>query len=121
MAPHALLCDGIFAAGEACHIGGPWWSFTKTVLAAAAYHDALELNHDAWPPGVMLARSDAERLPAGNLLPQPLLSAMLDRYPVGGPVAGRPWKQPGYGLGLMTGYTTGGALIAACIEMLERP
>jgi CubicO group peptidase (beta-lactamase class C family) len=53
-----------------------------------------------------------QRLLTGDLLPQPLLSAMLDRYPVDGPIAGRPWKVPGYGLGLMIGETTNGDLIA---------
>jgi CubicO group peptidase (beta-lactamase class C family) len=53
-----------------------------------------------------------QRLLTGDLLPQPLLSAMLDRYPVGGPIAGRPWKTPSYGLGLMIGETTSSELIA---------
>src|SRR4029453_11081869 len=33
-------------------------------------------------------------------------------YPVGRPIAGRPWKTPAYGLGLMIGETTNGELIA---------
>ena len=53
-----------------------------------------------------------QRLLTGDLLPQPLLSAMLDRYPVGGPIAGRPWNTPSYGPGLMIGETTSGELIA---------
>jgi hypothetical protein len=53
-----------------------------------------------------------QRLLGGDLLPPPLLSAMCDRYLVGGPIADRPWKTPSYGLGLMIGETTGGALIA---------
>jgi CubicO group peptidase (beta-lactamase class C family) len=53
-----------------------------------------------------------QRLLVGDLLPAPLLSAMCDRYLVGGPIADRPWKTPSYGLGLMIGETTGGALIA---------
>jgi CubicO group peptidase (beta-lactamase class C family) len=53
-----------------------------------------------------------QRLLAGDLLPQPLLSSMLDRYSVGGPIVDRPWKTPAYGLGLMIGETTGGELIA---------
>ena len=35
-----------------------------------------------------------ERLLTGDLLPQPLRSAMLDRYRVDGPISGRPWKVP---------------------------
>jgi CubicO group peptidase (beta-lactamase class C family) len=53
-----------------------------------------------------------QRLMGGDLLPPPLLSAMCDRYLVGGPIAGRAWKTPSYGLGLMIGETTGGELIA---------
>ena len=53
-----------------------------------------------------------QRLLAGNLLPPSLLSAMCDRYLVGGPIAGRPWQTPSYGLGLMIGETTSGELIA---------
>ena len=43
-----------------------------------------------------------DRLLAGQLLPAALMGAMLDSRPVGGPVAGRPWRSPAYGLGLMT-------------------
>jgi CubicO group peptidase (beta-lactamase class C family) len=53
-----------------------------------------------------------QRLLAGGLLPPHLLSAMLDRYSVGRPIVGRPWKTPSYGLGLMIGETTGGEVIA---------
>jgi CubicO group peptidase (beta-lactamase class C family) len=236
MASYALLSDGLFVAGEGHDIEVPWWSFTKTVLAAgalvlvrdgrlaldeplrdrpytlrqllqhragvanygalSAYHDAVARNEDAWPVADLLARCHADQLLfapgtgwtysnigyfqvrelierttqsrldealdrlvlrplgvagvrlsvdrkdfrnaydprwvyhgllmgslrqaalllqsllAGNLLPSPLLSAMLDRYPVGGSIADRPWKAPGYGLGLMMGYTHGDALIA---------
>jgi len=42
-----------------------------------------------------------DRLLAGQLLPAELLRAMLEVHPVGGPVAGRPWQSPGYGLGIM--------------------
>jgi CubicO group peptidase (beta-lactamase class C family) len=233
---HVLVREGAVVAsnGDAADI--PWWSFTKTVLAAAAlalvrdgrlvldeqlstrpytlrqllqhraglteygrlraYHEAVERNDDAWPADEMLARTEAEhliyepgqgweysnigyfhvrrlieretrspldvamtnlvlaplgvdgvrlvterkdfsstydpkwvyhgllvgpldsaarllqRLLTGDLLPRHLLSAMLDQYPVGRPIAGRPWKTPSYGLGLMIGETTSGELIA---------
>ena len=42
-----------------------------------------------------------DRLLAGQLLPAELLRAMLEVHPVGGPIAGRPWQSPGYGLGIM--------------------
>ena len=53
-----------------------------------------------------------DRLMTGHLLPADLLAAMLRPHPVGGPVAGRPWISPGYGLGLMIGDVTGGSAIA---------
>ena len=236
MRSHVLIRDGRVAARHGGAGDVPWWSFTKTLLAAAAlalvrdgrlalddriggqsytlrqllqhraglteygrlpaYHDAVARGDDAWTPAEMLARADADRLRyppgegwdysnigyfhvrelierttgqslgqalhelviaplgiehvrlaverrdfsptydpkfvyhgllvgplreaalllqrllAGDLLPQPLLSAMLDRYSVGGPIVDRPWKAPAYGLGLMIGETTGGELIA---------
>jgi CubicO group peptidase (beta-lactamase class C family) len=231
-----LVRQGAIAASQGGAADVPWWSFTKTVLAAAAlvlvrdgrlvlddrpdgrpytlrqllqhraglteygrlraYRDAVARNDDAWPAAEMLARTEADclryppgegwdysnigyfhvrelverttdrplgaalhelvmaplgivcvrlaserrdvspdydpkwvyhgllagpldqaalllqRLLTGGLLPQPLLSAMLDRYPVGGPIMDRPWKAPAYGLGVMIGETTGGELIA---------
>lgn len=53
-----------------------------------------------------------DRLMTQDLLPQALKAAMLQAHPVGGPVAGRPWLSPGYGLGLMCGGVKGGLTIA---------
>lgn len=236
MIAHVLVREGIAVTGNGDTADVPWWSFGKTVIAAAAlvlvrdgrlaldellpnrpytlrqllqhraglteygrlaaYHEAVGRNDDAWPADEMLARTAAERLVyepghgwgysnigytfvrrlieratdrslgdaldhlvleplgiagvrfaadrahyspdydprwvyhgllvgplhqaalllqrllTGDLLPSPLLSAMCDRYRVGGPIADRPWKTPSYGLGLMIGETTGGELIA---------
>lgn len=233
---HVLVREGAVVTGKGDTADVPWWSFTKTVIAAAAlalvrdgrldldellsgksyslrqllqhraglteygrlaaYHEAVARNDDAWAADEMLARTGADRLVyepgrgwgysnigytfvrrlieqatdrslgdaldvlvlkplgiggvrfaadraryspdydprwvyhgllvgpighaalllqrllTGDLLPPPLLSAMCDRYPVGGPIADRPWKTPSYGLGLMIGETTGGELIA---------
>jgi CubicO group peptidase (beta-lactamase class C family) len=234
---HVLVREGAVVASDGDAADVPWWSFTKTVIAAAAlalvrdgrldldeplpnrpytprqllqhraglteygrlpaYHEAVGRNEDAWPADEMLARTAADRLVyepgkgwvysnigfyfvrrlieqatectlgdaldnlvlkplgivgvrfaadrahyspgcydprwvyhgllvgpvapaalllqrllAGDLLPPPLLSAMCDRYSVGGPIAGRPWKTRCYGLGLMIGETTSGELIA---------
>ena len=232
---HVLIREGAVVASNGDAADVPWWSFSKTVIAAAAlalvrdgrlaldeplpdrpytlrqllqhraglteygrlpaYHEAVARNEDAWPADEMLARTVADRLVyepgkgwgysnigyyfirrlieqttgralgdalddlmlkplgiagvrvaadrahyspdydprwvyhgllvgplqqaalllqrllTGDLLPPPLLSAMCDRYLVGGPIAGRPWKTPSYGLGLMIGETTGGELI----------
>jgi CubicO group peptidase (beta-lactamase class C family) len=48
------------------------------------------------------------RLLAGSLLPASLLEQMRTAHVLGGRVAERPWKRPGYGLGLMSGLTQGG-------------
>jgi CubicO group peptidase (beta-lactamase class C family) len=42
-----------------------------------------------------------DRLLSGPLLPPALLDAMAEPYPLGGPMQRRPWRTPGYGLGLM--------------------
>jgi len=54
--------------------------------------------------------TDAARLldgfMAGHLLPPHQLRDMLTPHVLPGPIPGRPWAVPGYGLGLMTGETT---------------
>jgi CubicO group peptidase (beta-lactamase class C family) len=49
-----------------------------------------------------------DRLVTGALLPPSLLEAMGEGHPVSEPNPRRPWKRPGYGLGLMSGITAGG-------------
>ena len=49
-----------------------------------------------------------DRLMAGRLLPNELISAMTNRHPLDVSVAGRPWAAPGYGLGMMIGDVAGG-------------
>jgi CubicO group peptidase (beta-lactamase class C family) len=46
-----------------------------------------------------------DRLMAGALLPPHLLGEMRRPHRLGGTIPGRPWREPGYGLGLMTGAT----------------
>lgn len=53
------------------------------------------------------AASLLHRLVTGTLLPQSLLREMLQPLVVGGPIAGRPWTRPGYGLGMMVGVCDG--------------
>jgi CubicO group peptidase (beta-lactamase class C family) len=52
-----------------------------------------------------------DRLLSSDLLPAELKAAMLERQPVGDPIAGRPWVSPGYALGQMSGGVTGGTAI----------
>ncbi|GJL61028.1 MAG: serine hydrolase [Nitrospirales bacterium] len=73
---------------------------------------AFETDHD-YHPGwvyhglVMGSVADAalglHGLLEGKLLRTPLLNEMLQCYPVGGEIPGRPWATTGYGLGLMIG------------------
>jgi CubicO group peptidase (beta-lactamase class C family) len=49
---------------------------------------------------------------AGRLLPNPLLQAMQSARVLGGPIPGRPWTSPGYGLGLMQGLVRGDLMLS---------
>jgi CubicO group peptidase (beta-lactamase class C family) len=49
-----------------------------------------------------------DRLLGGDLLPAALQEQMQTVHLLGGPLAGRPWLAPGYGLGLMQGPVSGG-------------
>ncbi|MNS23050.1 D-alanyl-D-alanine carboxypeptidase precursor [compost metagenome] len=49
-----------------------------------------------------------DRLLAGHLLSPGLLQEMQTAKTLGGPIPGRPWITPGYGLGLMQGSIEGG-------------
>ncbi len=52
------------------------------------------------------------RLMSGALLPREILLEMLSAHVLGGPIEGRPWQVPGYGLGVMKGVTTAGQTVA---------
>ncbi|QRM27542.1 serine hydrolase [Microvirga sp. VF16] len=239
----ALIENGRVVKSHDAHRIVPWWSFTKTVLAAAAlvlvrdglvtldeplrdkpyslrhllqhrsglvnygglsaYHEAVERNDDPWPVRELLERLDADRLRylvgkgwdysnigyllvgqlietltgedldaalqrrvlkplgietariareradldhvamgnahdyhpgwvyhgllvgsvedaallldrlmRGDLLSPELRRDMLMPFVLPGPVPRRPWAIPGYGLGVMTGETTGGLKVA---------
>jgi D-alanyl-D-alanine carboxypeptidase len=47
-----------------------------------------------------------DRLLRGDLLSPSSLRAMRESFRLGGPIPGRPWQAPGYGLGLMIETTT---------------
>ncbi len=63
--------------------------------------------HPGWVYHGLLIGSPAaaalllDRLMRGDLLSPVALRAMRDGFPLGGPIAGRPWRAPSYGLGLM--------------------
>jgi len=53
-----------------------------------------------------------DRLLAGHLVPESLLREMQTVHALGGPIPGRPWLSPGYGLGLMQGAVEGGLTLS---------
>ncbi|MCG8295284.1 serine hydrolase domain-containing protein [Pseudomonas entomophila] len=53
-----------------------------------------------------------DRLFAWEFLPDNLLQEMQATKVLGGPIAGRPWVEPGYALGLMRGTIEGGLTLA---------
>lgn len=79
--------------------------------SAQGYHPGW-VYHGLLSGPVAQAALLLDRLLAGGLLPPDLLAAMRQPHPVGGPIAGRPWLSPGYGLGLMTGEVEGGMRVA---------
>ncbi len=92
--------------------------------------DVAALYHPGWVAhGVVAATAQdiAEVLHglfAGGLLPTDLAARMHESFPVPGTMRGRPWVEPGYGLGLMVerdgqagpywGHTGGGPGGSAC-------
>jgi hypothetical protein len=84
----------------------PWWSFTKTVIAAAGY-DPRWVYHGLLIGPLCEAALLLHRLMTGSFLPPELISDMLERSHLGGSQPGRPWDSVGYGLGLMIGTVNG--------------
>lgn len=89
----------------------------RTDLAAVAMGSA-DGYHPGWVYHGLLVGSieDAalllDRLLADELLPPALLQDMLTPFVLPGPIPGRPWAVPGYGLGVMAGEVTGGLKVA---------
>jgi len=83
-----------------------------TMGSAQGYHPGW-VYHGLLVGSVEDAALLLDRLMTGDLLPQGLRQAMISPFVLPGPVPGRPWKVPGYGLGVMAGETTGGAKVAA--------
>ncbi|MGL4316730.1 MAG: serine hydrolase domain-containing protein [Pseudomonas sp.] len=79
--------------------------------AAPSYHPAW-VYHGLLVGPLAQAALLLDRLLAGELLAPTLLQAMQTPYRLGGPMAGRPWTAPGYGLGLMLGPEAGGLYLS---------
>lgn len=77
-------------------------------LAAASTYDPGWVYHGLLVGPLAEATLFLDRLLAGQLLPPLLLREMQTAITLGGPIPGRPWTSPGYGLGLMIGGTDSG-------------
>jgi CubicO group peptidase (beta-lactamase class C family) len=97
-------------------IAGPRIAASPADLADVAMGEA-NTYHPGWVyHGLMVGRlRDAalllHRLITGALLPPSLLAQMRDAEPVSDRIPGRPWGEPGYGLGLMIGSNADGRTV----------
>ncbi len=90
------------------HLTGSRLATTQDDMATTAYPIGYDYD-PGWvyhgtvvgPPGE--AAFALHGIFCGDLLSPASQAAMLDCHPVGGPIAGRPWRSTGYGLGLMIG------------------
>lgn len=77
-------------------------------LGSTSSYDPGWVYHGLLIGPVSQAALFLDRLLAGHLLPSGLLQDMQIAKALGGPIPGRPWMTPGYGLGLMLGSIEGG-------------
>lgn len=75
----------------------------STVPGITPDYDPAWVYHGLLIGPVSHAALFLDRLLAGNLISNDLLEQMQTVRPLGGPMAGRPWITPGYGLGVMKG------------------
>ncbi|WCM53948.1 beta-lactamase family protein [Pseudomonas sp. WJP1] len=76
-------------------------------MGAASAYDPGWVYHGLLVGPLAEAALCLDRLLGGDLLPQSLLLQMQTVRTLGGPIPGRPWTSPGYGLGLMRGGVEG--------------
>ncbi|WP_436310949.1 serine hydrolase domain-containing protein [Variovorax paradoxus] len=81
-------------------------------LGAASTYDPGWVYHGLLVGPLSDAALFLDRLLAGHLLPHSLLQEMQAARTLGGPLPGRPWTSPGYGLGLMQGVVDTGLTLS---------
>ncbi|NMZ80042.1 serine hydrolase domain-containing protein [Pseudomonas mandelii] len=81
-------------------------------MGAASTYDPGWVYHGLLVGPLVEAALCLDRLLDGHLLPQSLLREMQTVRTLGGPIAGRPWVAPGYGLGLMQGMVESGLVLS---------
>lgn len=89
-----LGIDGVFVASSPEDWQRTLWGSARSYHPGWVYHGLLVGSPAS-------AASLLHRLLHGPLLPPALKEQMLDPIPVGGPLPGRPFLRPAYGLGLM--------------------
>lgn len=77
-------------------------------MGAASGYDPGWVYHGLLVGRLCDAALFLDRLVTGHLLPASLLREMQVTRSLGGPISGRPWTSPGYGLGLMQGMMGSG-------------
>lgn len=82
------------------------------IMGAASTYDPGWVYHGLLVGPLVEAALCLDRLLDGHLLPQSLLREMQTVRTLGGPIAGRPWVAPGYGLGLMQGMVESGLTLS---------
>ncbi|MFK3971428.1 serine hydrolase domain-containing protein [Pseudomonas sp. NPDC087358] len=79
-----------------------------TLLGSTSSYDPAWVYHGLLIGPISQAALFLDRLLSADLLPTGLLQQMQTARTVGGPMPGRPWITPGYGLGVMQGVIEGG-------------
>ena len=79
-----------------------------SIPGSASTYDPAWVYHGLLIGPVSQAALFLDRLLCTDLLPKALLQSMQTARVVGGPIPGRPWITPGYGLGVMQGAIAGG-------------
>jgi len=82
--------------------------FQSTHLGSTSNYDPAWVYHGLLIGPMSQAALFLGRLLCGDLFAPALLQAMQTARTLGGPIPGRPWITPGYGLGLMQGSIDGG-------------
>jgi CubicO group peptidase (beta-lactamase class C family) len=80
----------------------------NSYLGNTSNYDPAWVYHGLLIGPISQAALFLDRLLAGHLLPPGLLQEMQTAKTLGGPIPGRPWITPGYGLGVMQGSIEGG-------------
>lgn len=81
------------------------------LIGSASDYDPAWVYHGLLIGPVAQAALLLDRLFCAGLLPTSLLTDMQAARTLGGPISGRPWITPGYGLGVMQGAVDGGVTL----------